>query len=202
VRLVNERGFGALSFRTLAEDLGVTRTAPLYYFGSMAGLAAALAAYGFRELTSQLHDVRESGKPPEAVLKDLALAYAKYALRYPHLYRAMHAPELWHAATGLERAGNSRKHGEAWIKEAAHWRMAAFEEFELAVGKAVEAERVAKERTPHGEASARLLTAIVDGFLFHHFMEDEGVGMTTRRLLTNLEELLDRALTGLLLTPR
>lgn len=69
----------------------------------------------------------------------------------------------------------------------------------LAVEQAEAAGRVEKEPKQEKGASAHLLTAIVDGFLFHHFEEQVGSG-TTNELLGDLELLLDRALTGLYLT--
>ena len=199
VRLVNDRGFGALSFRTLAEDLEVTRTAPLYYFGTTVGLVAAVAEHGFSELTSGLRGVRESS---EDSLKDLALAYARFALLNPHLYRAMHTPELWQAVTEADdRQGRAYEKATAkaatWIQKAERSRHAAFREFQLAVESA-EADGLLKEE-PRGQggSSAHLLTCVVDGFLFHHFEEQVGAGISRKRLLKDLEFLLDRALTGL-----
>jgi AcrR family transcriptional regulator len=205
VRLVNERGFGAVSFRMLAEDLRVTRTAPMYYFGTTVGLVAAIAEHGFDELTSQLRHVRKSGESSEQPLKDLATAYAAFALRKPQMYRAMHAPELWYAVSDLEARRspaykNATKKADAWIQRADSSRQAAFKEFELAVEGAQAAGRMQKESEQEKGASAHLLTAIADGFLFHHFEEQVGAGTTDRELLKDLGILLDRAITGLCLT--
>jgi AcrR family transcriptional regulator len=202
VRLVNEKGFGALSFRTLAAELDVTRTAPLYYFGTTVGLIAAIAAYGLDELTSELRRVRESGRDS---LSGLALSYGKFALMNPHLYRAIHSPELWQATEdgdtvdGRANPGAMEK-AESWIRKAADARRAAFREFELAVEEAIAAGSVKEEPRGQKGASAHLLTTIVDGFLFHHFEERVGSGSSRRTLLTDLEFLLDRALNGLHLT--
>ena len=202
VRLVNDRGFGALSFRALAEKLDVTRTAPLYYFGTTVGLVAAVAEHGLNELTSRLRGVRESGGDS---LKDLALAYGGFALQNPHLYRAMHTPELWSAVPEAEgRRGRAYQNATAkaaiWIQKAAESRQAAFREFVLAVESAEAAGLIKEEPRGQKGSSAHLLTTIVDGFLFHHFEEQVGASMSRKRLLTDLEFLLDRALTGLFRT--
>jgi hypothetical protein len=173
-----------------------------YYLGTTVGLIAAIAEHGFDELSSLLRRIRESRGSSHHPLKDLARAYAEYALRNPHLYRAMHAAELWHALTDLEasrrRASkNATKKANTWIQMANDSRQAAFMQFELAVEHAKAAGRVEKEPKQQKGASAHLLTAIVDGFLFHHFEEHVGAGKTTSELLTDLETLLDRALTGL-----
>jgi AcrR family transcriptional regulator len=201
-RLVNEQGFAALNFRTLAEALRLTRTAPLYYFGTTAGLIAAVAGQGFDDLAERLRRLRDSSEPSEQLLRDFALAYAEFALRRPHLYRAMHAPELWQvesdqteqlsraSETGLEKA-------RTWIQHANGARQAAFKEFELAVETTQAAGCVRADPLEQTGASVHLLTAIVDGFLFHHFAGHLGGGNAIGRLLTRLEGLVDRALSGL-----
>src|SRR5262245_24935967 len=78
-RLVNEQGFGTLNFRTLAEGLHLTRTAPLYYFGTTVGLIAAVAGYGFDDLATRLRRIRDSGEASEQLLRDFAIAYAEFA---------------------------------------------------------------------------------------------------------------------------
>jgi AcrR family transcriptional regulator len=204
-RLVNEQGFGALNFRTLAEALRLTRTAPLYYFGTTVGLIAAVAGHGFDDLAERLRRLRDSSQPSEQLLRDFALAYAEFALRRPHLYRAMHAPELWQvesdqteqlsraSETGLEKA-------RTWIQHANGARQAAFKEFELAVETTQAAGRVRADPQEQTGASAHLLAAIVDGFLFHHFAGHLGAGKAIGRLLTQLDVLVDRALSGLEVT--
>jgi len=94
VRVVQKHGVEALSFSMVADDLKVTRTAPLYYFGSRLGLLAAIAEYGFREVLAKLQQQREAGGGSDRPAKHLALSYAEYALENPELYRAMHASDL------------------------------------------------------------------------------------------------------------
>ena len=107
------------------------------------------------------------------------MAYADFALRHPHLYRAMHAPELWHAQSDLDaQPSRANEKGidkaRTWMQLADGSRQAAFKEFELAIETTQTAGRVRADPQGQSRASAHLLTAIVDGFLFHHFAE--GVG--------------------------
>jgi AcrR family transcriptional regulator len=205
VRLVNRRGFGSLNFRALAEseDPPLTRTAPLYYFGTTAGLIAAVAESGFDNLVSELTPIRKSGEPSAQTLRDLAMAYGEYALRHPHLYRAMHAPELWHQVTALQQQPrrameDAERKADRWIQQAWGSRDAAFKQFELAVEAAEAGGELDPDPKEYKGASARLLTAIVDGFLFHRVAEQVGAEKPMKRLLGDLGILLDRALTGLL----
>jgi AcrR family transcriptional regulator len=204
VRLVTERGFSALSFQNLAEDLGVTRTAPLYYFGTTTGLVAAVASHGFDELSARLRRVQESGESSKHPLKSLGIAYGEYALRNPNVYRAMHAPELWQAvafldALRIDATTPPAKRAIDWIQDASGARQVAVMQFEDAVKHAETAGRVKKEPRSEKGSSTLLLTSIVDGFLFHYFVEHVGAGREIARLLTSLDVLLDRALTGLYL---
>lgn len=131
VQFVHTRGLSALSFSTVADGLKLTRTAPIYYFGSRDGLLAAIAEYGFHELTSQLRQQREAGDGSERTVKQLALTYANYAFQPPELYRAMHASDLWKAATTDARnqkrtdAGAASK-AETWVRRATASRDATF----------------------------------------------------------------------------
>ena len=84
-----------------------------------------------------------------------------------------------------------------WSQEANGSRHAAFKEFELAVETAQAAGCLRADPHEQKGASAHLLTAIVDGFLFHHFAEHIGAGDAIGRLLAALNVLVDRALSGL-----
>jgi AcrR family transcriptional regulator len=194
----------ALSLRNLAErrGLNVTRTAPLHYYGSSVGLLGAVAECGFSELTLQLRAARESGESPEQAIKALGLSYASYALQNEHLYRAMHASDLWHAATidqSSQRGGSKAAAAKAryWIEQAIDARNGAFAEFVDAVQKAQAAGRLRDDAGEQAGNTANFITAIVDGFLFQHFDERVTESWTTEECLQKLERFLDIAMDGL-----
>lgn len=198
VQLVHTRGLRALSFTTVADDLKLTRTAPIYYFGSRDGLLAAIAEHGFNELTSQLRKRREGGDGSERTVKQLAVTYAGYAFQHPELYRAMHASDLWKAATTDARKQTRTNEGaasktETWIQRATHSRDSAFVEFLIAIHHAQFTGYLRKH--PTGEI-AHLVTSIVDGFLFHYFQAQVAIDLTSTARLAFLERLLDQALVG------
>src|ERR1051326_7670913 len=189
----------ALSFRAVADDLKVTRTAPIYYFGSREGLLAAIAEQGFCELASRLRQQREAGDGSERTLKRLGLTYAAYAFQNAELYRVMHASDLWRAA--IVRVPNKKRSDQeaaakakVWIEKAAGSRDAAFEEFVIAIRNAEAAGHLQREAP---EDVAHLVTAIIDGFLFHHVQEHEATDLTTEALLKYVQKLLDLGLSGL-----
>jgi AcrR family transcriptional regulator len=199
VRLVASRGLGALSLRTLAEmpDLDVTRSAPLHYFGSSVGLLAAISTHGFEELHRLLIEQRK--RDPGNVV-GLAQRYGQFGLANPHLYRAMHAASVWTsiAQRGLRRSASTeraRRGAVPWLERAQAARDAAFYEFAEAVQQAQSEGRL----RPGEDAGklARVLSALVDGFLFQTLEEQVGAGQSPSERLAALRQLLTLAVTGL-----
>lgn len=84
-QIVAERGVEALTLRGLARDLGVSAPALLYYFGSRAGLRAAVAAEVQEEL-ARLVDRPPIGRA-HAALPDAGARWIAFAERNPNLYR-------------------------------------------------------------------------------------------------------------------
>jgi hypothetical protein len=204
VQLVRTRGLGALSFTTLANHrtLRVTRTAPLHYFGSTVGLLAAIAACGFDELRNHLSEVRTSGDASERTVKALGLSYAAYALQHEHMHRAMHAADLWRAATA-HQASQKRAtktaftKAQSWVEKAVASRDATFAEFVIAVRDAQKAGRLRSDVGERTDDAANFITAIVDGFLFQQFEERVTENCTPEERMRKLERFLDLALGGL-----
>jgi hypothetical protein len=111
--------------------------------------------------------------------------------------KAFHRTDFEASRRRANRPATSK--ANTWIQIADGSRQAAVMQFEIAVEQAEAAGRVDNELRQEKGASAHLLTAIVDGFLFHHFEEQVGAGRTTKELLGDLELLLDRALRGVYL---
>jgi len=65
-RLLEFEGTDALSFRRLAELVGVSHAAPLAHFPDRRCLDASLASQGFRELQDRLKAASPGGRPPAA----------------------------------------------------------------------------------------------------------------------------------------
>lgn len=81
--LVQADGLGALTLRSVAQDLGVTHRALYRHFADKDGLHAAVAAVGFTRLDAAM---RAAGSLDRA---SLMAGYVSFALENPHLYEAM-----------------------------------------------------------------------------------------------------------------
>jgi AcrR family transcriptional regulator len=87
-RILGEEGPSALSARRLAGAAGTSTMAVYTHFGSMAGVADAVATEGFRRLIDHVDEVRTTDDPI-ADLRAMAAAYRANALENRHLYLVM-----------------------------------------------------------------------------------------------------------------
>jgi len=92
--IVEQEGLGALTTREIARRLGVTQSAPLHHFEGKAGLLAAIAAAGFRDLFDHRMAALKGKHTPLERLMAVLLAYVEFALAHPALYQLMHGPEI------------------------------------------------------------------------------------------------------------
>ncbi|MFE6664942.1 TetR/AcrR family transcriptional regulator [Streptomyces sp. NPDC057697] len=88
--LLEEDGSAALSMRAVARRAGVSPTAPYRHFPEREALVSAVAAEGYRELTEHLATTHPSPATPDE-LAAVAVAYVRFALDHPALFRAMFA---------------------------------------------------------------------------------------------------------------
>jgi AcrR family transcriptional regulator len=87
-RILGEEGPSALSARRLASAVGTSTMAVYTHFGSMAGVADAVATEGFRRLIEHVDGVRPTDDPIDD-LRAMAAAYRANALENRHLYLVM-----------------------------------------------------------------------------------------------------------------
>jgi AcrR family transcriptional regulator len=92
LRDLESTGLEGVSLRGLAEETGVSKTAPYRHFADKRELLVTLAADGFRLLAEKLESVTPAapgaGSPLETV-KSLFRAYMDFARERPALYRLM-----------------------------------------------------------------------------------------------------------------
>ncbi|MFJ9536117.1 TetR/AcrR family transcriptional regulator [Streptomyces sp. NPDC101225] len=88
--MLEEDGSAALSMRAVARRAGVSPAAPYRHFPEREALVSAVAAEGYRELAEQLAAAHPSPETPEE-LAAVAVAYVRFALDHPALFRAMFA---------------------------------------------------------------------------------------------------------------
>ncbi|MFD4510855.1 TetR/AcrR family transcriptional regulator [Streptomyces sp. NPDC058457] len=88
--LLEEDGSGALSLRAVARRAGVSPTAPYRHYADRDALVSAVAAEGYRELAGSLAAAHPAPSTPDDLV-DVAVAYVRFALDHPALFRAMFA---------------------------------------------------------------------------------------------------------------
>jgi AcrR family transcriptional regulator len=108
--LLTEDGSAALSMRAVARRAGVSATAPYRHFADREALVSAVAAQGYRELAADLaaaHPPPTDPTPTDPAaahlaavhpgpsrpedLADIGIAYIRFALDHPALFRLMFA---------------------------------------------------------------------------------------------------------------
>lgn len=101
-------GVDALSLRELARQARVSHSAPHKHFIDRQALLNALAERGFTRLTQMAHDVMASGQDYEAVFRDYAACFVRFAASDAALMELMFAikidrsvPNVTRAAAGL-----------------------------------------------------------------------------------------------------
>ncbi|MGW2960940.1 TetR/AcrR family transcriptional regulator [Streptomyces sp. NPDC001220] len=88
--LLEEDGSAGLSLRAVARRAGVSATAPYRHYADRDALVSAVAAQGYRELAEYLAAAHPSPTTPDG-LAAVAVAYVRFALERPALFRVMFA---------------------------------------------------------------------------------------------------------------
>jgi AcrR family transcriptional regulator len=84
-----ELGYQALSMRKVAERAGYTATTLYRYFQDKDDLLFAMVSEGLSAFTRELREGRESGEEPLARIEAMGLAYIRFGLDHPALYRLL-----------------------------------------------------------------------------------------------------------------
>ncbi|MEU7962986.1 TetR/AcrR family transcriptional regulator [Streptomyces sp. NPDC049097] len=88
--LLEEDGSAGLSLRAVARRAGVSATAPYRHYADRDALVSAVAAQGYLELAEYLAAAHPSPTTPDE-LAAVAVAYVRFALERPALFRVMFA---------------------------------------------------------------------------------------------------------------
>lgn len=89
IELLDADGADAdLSLRAVARSAGVSTGAPYRHFADRNALLSAVAAVGYQELATTLHAANPDPKSA-ADLADIAVAYVRFAIDRPGLFRTM-----------------------------------------------------------------------------------------------------------------
>ena len=94
IEILEGQGPAALSFRGIARDLGVSPTAPLYYFPNTAAYLAAIAAQGFCMLYGKCTEVLRNQRNPRKRLLKVMMAHLQFAGKHGALFQVMYGAEI------------------------------------------------------------------------------------------------------------
>lgn len=90
MELLEADGAAGLSLRAVARHAGVSTAAPYRHYADREALLSAVAAVGYRELAAQLLAAHPAPTSPDD-LATIAIAYIRFALDRPALFRVMFA---------------------------------------------------------------------------------------------------------------
>ena len=103
--MLQEVGPDAISLREVARRADVSSRAPYRHFASRDAIMSALATEGFIALRTALI----AAATPEGSLQDQAIAYVRFALDRPALYRLMFSYRIEDADSALAEAKTATK---------------------------------------------------------------------------------------------
>ncbi len=94
-RVITEKGVEAITMRGLAEQIGVSRTAPYRHFVDKTALLAAVAEDGFNRLNARLREAKDqNADDPLLSFRRMCLVYVEFAVENPTHYRLMFGQEI------------------------------------------------------------------------------------------------------------
>ncbi len=98
-RILRDEGEEALSLRSLATRLGVSRTAPYNHYKNKEGLLCAVAEEGFRRFNLAMEDVGTKERHPDgqSMMRAYVSAYVSFARDNQEYYDLMYGSRSWHS---------------------------------------------------------------------------------------------------------
>ncbi len=94
IQILESEGPAALSMRRVARELGVSSTAPIYYFPTSAAYLAAIAAKGFQiQYEARSSSLRAKQDPAKRLL-EVMLVKLQFAIDHGALFQLMYGPAI------------------------------------------------------------------------------------------------------------
>lgn len=107
IALLNEKGADGLSMRELARRAGVSAMAPYRHYPDRDSLFAAIAAHGFLRLADRVESIGVTTGPDRTSLLRAGVAYVRFALEQPAIFRLMFGGDRPHAQSADLSAARS-----------------------------------------------------------------------------------------------
>ena len=107
-RVIDERGVEGFTLRECARRAGVSHAAPAHHFGDVRGLLTEVAASGFERLTLAITTAVSRERAADKRLIAGHLAYVRFAITHPALFRLMfHSCHVNRATARIGPAGDA-----------------------------------------------------------------------------------------------
>ena len=107
-RVLDERGVEGFTLRECARRAGVSHAAPAHHFGDVRGLLTEVAASGFERLTLAITTAVSRERGADRRLIAGHLAYVRFAVAHPALFRLMfHSSQVDRATARMRLAGDT-----------------------------------------------------------------------------------------------
>jgi AcrR family transcriptional regulator len=179
-----------LTIRELAKDASVSPRMPIYVFGSVPGLHAAVAAQGFEDLNRRLEEAMQQAPTPGDALRAVAVEYLRFGMEEEKVWRTMHSRELWTSISDNEE--RERANRGSWVVYNQSLDGDVFEAVSKGRERALAAFATAAGESgrPEPDKLVQVLTALIDGFLWQTHFEQE------RASLREYAQLIDRVIAG------
>jgi AcrR family transcriptional regulator len=99
--IIRDSGIEGLSMRRLADQVGVSRTAPYHHFKDKNDLLCAIAEIGFEAQDRMISEILEGteSEESEALFTRWVRAYIRFAHDNPETYDLMYGKEIWKRGT-------------------------------------------------------------------------------------------------------
>ncbi|MBY0557696.1 MAG: TetR/AcrR family transcriptional regulator [Burkholderiaceae bacterium] len=114
---VAEHGHETLSLRSLAEVVGVARSAPYRHFPEKDALLAEVALRGFRQLEVLLGSVIQSHNVPGEQLLAAGRSFLSFVRDNPHLFRLMYEAQLLSPESHFNALADSMAAGYRFLEQ-------------------------------------------------------------------------------------
>ena len=106
--ILAERGLDGFTLRECARRAGVSHAAPAHHFGDANGLLTAVATSGYARLTQAMREGAAREKDRATALVAIGVAYVRFALMHPALFRLMfHSDRLDRSDDAFRAAGQA-----------------------------------------------------------------------------------------------
>jgi AcrR family transcriptional regulator len=198
--ILNKEGYHGLTMRSAAKAAGLSPGAPYRHFAhGFQELLASLAIEGFEDLVALLERSAKSDDPRERIV-EVALAYVRFGVERPDLYRAMFSSQLAGPLDAFEELFQSGQ--ISFSSRRTYASLAAFkvEAFERLVGPLDYAREAGVLKPGDTREFALALAALLHGLVGEFIDEGLGLRMSRKQPWSKTRREMSRSIVDMLLS--